>query len=196
VQDREELRGTTNQIHESASQTREADLLQDVVPNFKRMATNMMLAPYSSSDIGIDKNINRRSEALGTYFQESVFVPGVTPVYVPSWRALCRQILAMARSSSIISNAVVALSQLHFVMFSLNGGHRRDSPGVRNRKTLAQYLYIFAKERLTNGLDVLREKMSESLRLELFTGLFLLTCFEVVIPYCARKSSLSIRTDS
>ncbi|KAB8230985.1 uncharacterized protein BDW43DRAFT_147938 [Aspergillus alliaceus] len=53
----------------------------------------------------------------------------------------------VAHSSSIVSNAVVALSQLHFIRFSQ---------------------------------DMLKQKPSRSLQLELLMALFLLTCFELI----------------
>ena len=131
----------------------------------------------------------RRSDALGVYFQEQVFVPAVTTIDTPSWRSLCCQILKMARKSSIISNAVVALSQLHFIEFT-NIARRNGSSSqtFRNGQNLAQYLYIFAKEKLVNGLDILKTNPSMNLRRELLVAFFLLTCFEVGRPFYSCKN--------
>lgn len=85
----------------------------------------------------------------------------------------------MARSSSIVSNAVVALAQLHFVKFPPSVEREKGPQVLRNGYNLAQYLYIFAKETLGNGLDLLQKEPSELLRLELLVALFLLSCFEV-----------------
>ena len=140
----------------------------------------MLLAPYCTADNGTDDSIMRRSDALGVYFQEHVFVPAVTTVDTTSWRSLCCQILSMARKSSIVSNAVVALSQLHFIKFTQTEHHKGlGSQTFRNGQNLAQYLYIFAKESLVSGLDILKSDPTTSLRLELLVALFLLTCFEV-----------------
>jgi hypothetical protein len=126
----------------------------------------------------------RRSDALGVYFQEQVFVPTVTTIDPTSWHSLCCQILTMARKSSIISNAVVALSQLHFIKFThATHPNGSGSQSFRNGQTLTQYLYIFAKERLVNGLEVLKSDPTMSLRRELLVALFLLTCFEVTITF-------------
>lgn len=138
----------------------------------------MFYAPDVSNN-GSDESIRRRGEALGVYFQESVFVPSVTNIDIPSWISLCRRILNMARSSSIVSNAVVALAQLHFVKFPPSAERGKEPQVLRNGYNLAQYLYIFAKETLGNGLDFLQKEPSESLRLELLVALFLLSCFEV-----------------
>jgi hypothetical protein len=102
-------------------------------------------------------------------------VPAVTPIDTPSWRSLCRQILAIARDSSIVSNAVVAVAQLHFVRFP----SLADREALRNGHHLAQYLYAFAKEKLAIGLDRVKERPSKVVQLELLVALFLLSCFEV-----------------
>ena len=156
-------------------------LLEHIVPNFKRIATSILLTQYSSStDNGTDEHTSRRSEALGAYFQERVFVPAVTTVDTPSWRSLCRKILSMARHSSIISNAVAALSQLHFVRFSSPAGGHGGPHVTRNGQNLAEYLYIFARDSLSTGLDLLTRRPSQPFIVELLVALFLLTCFEVL----------------
>ncbi|KAF9888956.1 hypothetical protein FE257_008125 [Aspergillus nanangensis] len=162
------------------SPNKDVNLLRDIVPNFKRMATNIVLAPCAANEDEPDDSITRRSDALGLYFKERVFVPAVTTVDTPSWRWLCCRILSTAHGSSIISNAVVALAQLHFNKFSSTTEHDKGSHVLRNGQNLAQYLYIFARETLINGLDLLKENPSTSLRRELLIGLFLLTCFEFI----------------
>ncbi|KAI7978437.1 hypothetical protein EIK77_001961, partial [Talaromyces pinophilus] len=177
----QDSRRNGNQAEEGINPVASKDnhLLREVVPNFRRIATGMFYAPDVSNN-GSDESIRRRGEALGVYFQESVFVPSVTNIDIPSWRSLCRRILHRAQSSSIVSNAVVALAQLHFVKFPPSAERGKEPQVLRNGYNLAQYLYIFAKETLGNGLDFLQKEPSESLRLELLVALFLLSCFELI----------------
>ncbi|KAJ5106206.1 transcriptional regulator family: Fungal Specific TF [Penicillium angulare] len=156
----------------------DSNLLRDIVPNFNRMASTI-LAPRVNGESSSDDSIKRRSDALGRYFQESVFVPAVTSIDNTSWRALCAQILVMARRSSIISSSVVALSQLHFNKFG-STAKRKESHALRNGQNLTSYLYIFAKETLIEGLEKQKKSNSRPLHRDLFIGLFLLTCFEFI----------------
>ena len=178
----EALRERENNARQSAptsNSSKDANLLRDIVPNFNRMATNIFFAARSTTDPGADESITRRSDALGRYFQEHVFVPAVSSVDTTSWHDLCCQILAMARCSSTISNAIVALSQLHFNKFFTTTEHNKGPHALRNGENLSHYLYIFARESLIEGLEQLKVEPSASLRRELLIGLFLLTCFEV-----------------
>ncbi|KAJ5278667.1 transcriptional regulator family: Fungal Specific TF [Penicillium angulare] len=170
--------GASQKVSISPRPENDANLLRDIVPNFNRMATTI-LAPRANGESGADDSITRRSDALGRYFHESVFVPAVTSIDNASWRTLCGQILVMARRSSIISSSVVALSQLHFNKFGSNA-ERKESHALRNGQNLTSYLYIFAKETLIEGLEEQRKTNSRSLHRELFIGLFLLTCFEFI----------------
>ncbi|KAF5864519.1 hypothetical protein ETB97_007351 [Aspergillus alliaceus] len=105
-----------------ATLVKEAHLLRDIVPNSKRMANNMILAPYLTSDGGAEGSIYRRSQALSTYFQVIRFC------------ACC------------------------------------DNCGYP----------IMAFFVPSNFDDMLKQKPSRSLQLELLMALFLPTCFELI----------------
>ncbi|BDD60976.1 hypothetical protein MPDQ_000985 [Monascus purpureus] len=65
--------------------------------------------------------------------------------------------LSMARSNSLISNAAVALSQLHLAKFSSTTERHRAPHVTRNGQHLARYLCIFAKDSLSDRSDVPKE---------------------------------------
>ena len=98
------------------------------------------------------------------YFRDVVFIPSISAADPLRWRRLCQKILGIARKSIIISYAVMALTQQHFVKFALKSS-KDGADDLRTGKKLAQHLYTLTSERLDGEIQAISEKQERRSKL-------------------------------